>query len=312
MNTTFIINGGAGRVITAIPALEKYARLNPSDNFKVLVHGWESLFWSHPILQDKTFSINQKGLFEFCIKDNKVVCPEPYYIHGYYNQKLSLAEAFDEEINKTTDHSDLGVPNIYLSTLEKISIGNVIKQKKEELGKNKIVVIQPYGSGMSMVAGRPFDSSSRSIDVDDYLKIIKGLEYTNKDILIFYFGQPEFKHPGDLISVDVTSLNPDLRFYTALINICDYFIGCDSVGQHIARSMNKPGLVVMGSTDDINVSYPDHFTIYRNKNKKPVYNPIRLSGIDGEFSDRLNDGIMKLTDIDIENIVNIVNRNIYE
>jgi len=56
-NTTFIITGGAGRVIAAVPALEKFARLNPDDDFKVLVYGWESLFWSHPLLQDRTFSI---------------------------------------------------------------------------------------------------------------------------------------------------------------------------------------------------------------------------------------------------------------
>ena len=52
-NTTFVISGGAGRVVTAIPALEKYHRQNPDDDFKVLVHGWIDLFWSHPLLQLK-------------------------------------------------------------------------------------------------------------------------------------------------------------------------------------------------------------------------------------------------------------------
>ena len=37
-NTTFVISGGAGRVVTAIPALEKYHRLNPDDDFKVLIY----------------------------------------------------------------------------------------------------------------------------------------------------------------------------------------------------------------------------------------------------------------------------------
>lgn len=312
MNTTFIINGGAGRVIAAIPALEKFAKLNPTDDFKVLVYGWESLFWGHPVLQNRTFGIHQKGLFDQYIKDNRVVNPEPYFIHGYYNQKLSLAEAFDEEINKTTDHSDLGIPNVYISSLEQISIRNLINIKKEELNKSKVLVIQPYGSGMTMTAGRPFDNSFRSLDVDDYLKLVKKIVEKNKDILIFYFGSAEFKHPGDLISVDTTSANPDLRFYLSLINECDYFVGCDSVGQHMARALNKPGLVIMGSTDEVNVTYPDFFTIYRNKEKTPTYNPIRLSSVDGEFSDRLNDGIMNMSDQDLDNITNIINRNLYE
>jgi len=61
MNKTFYINGGAGRVISAIPALEKFHYLNPNNDFKVLVAGWESLYYSHPLLQNRTFSINQKG-----------------------------------------------------------------------------------------------------------------------------------------------------------------------------------------------------------------------------------------------------------
>jgi len=32
MNTTFLLNGGAGRIITAIPALEKNQKLNPADD----------------------------------------------------------------------------------------------------------------------------------------------------------------------------------------------------------------------------------------------------------------------------------------
>ena len=39
MNKTFIINGGAGRVISAIPALEKFHRKNPENDFKVLEIG---------------------------------------------------------------------------------------------------------------------------------------------------------------------------------------------------------------------------------------------------------------------------------
>jgi hypothetical protein len=82
MNTTFLLNGGAGRIITAIPALEKYQKLNPTDDFKILIMGWESLLWSHPTLQNKTFTPFQKGQFDL-IKNTKIVSPEPYHVHGY-------------------------------------------------------------------------------------------------------------------------------------------------------------------------------------------------------------------------------------
>lgn len=308
MNTTFIINGGAGRVISAIPALEKYARLNPQDDFKVLIHGWELLFWSHPLLQDRSFSIGQKGAFDLFIKNNRTVCPEPYYNHGYYNQKLSLAEAFDEEINQTNDHSDLLPAHLYVSNLERDTVRRLIKEKKEEMKKNKMIVIQPYGSGIGIMNGRPYDSSHRSLDADDYLKLIKKI---NKDVLIVYFGPREFRHPGDNISVDLQMMNPDLRMYLAFISECDYFVGCDSVGQHMARAMNKRGMVVMGSTSEVNVSYPEYFKIYRN-GMKPVYSPIRLTGTDCEFADRMNDGIMKFTDKQIEEMAKIINFEVYK
>ena len=97
MNKTFIINGGSGRVITAIPALEKYHRLNPDDDFKVIVHGWESLYWSHPILQQRTIGVHQKDIFEQYIKPRQVICPEPYYQYDYYNGLILIYE------NKTSE-----------------------------------------------------------------------------------------------------------------------------------------------------------------------------------------------------------------
>jgi ADP-heptose:LPS heptosyltransferase len=311
MDTTIILNGGAGRVIAAVPALEKFAKLNPNVNFKILVYGWENLYWSHPILQNRTYPINQKGIFEQHIKNNKVICPEPYYCHGYYNQKLSLAEAFDEEINKTHDHTDLNPPKLYVSSLEKNNIQKIIDEIKTKSNKSKILVIQPYGSGMTILNNRPFDNSHRSLDVDDYLNLVKKIESKNKDVAILFFGDKMFKHPGDLISIYFNEINVDLRFFLALINECDYFVGCDSVGQHMARSLNKKGLVIMGSTDEKNVSYPDYFDFYRN-GKKPEYSPIRLSGLDCEFADRMNDNIMSFTDDQIEELSNIINRNLYE
>jgi hypothetical protein len=309
MNTTFIISGGAGRVIAAVPALEKYARLNPKDDFKVLVYGWESLFWSHPILQNRTFSIHQKGTFENSIKNYRVICPEPYYVHDYYNQRISLAQAFDCEINKTSDHSDLGAPKLYISTLERNSALRILRETNK--GEAKTLVIQPYGSGMGIVNNRPFDPSHRSLDVDDYLKIVKRLREKNKDLMIVYFGDQNFRHPADDISADIKQYNPDLRAYLSLIAVSDYFVGCDSVGQHMARALDKSGMVIMGATDETNVTYPDHFTIYRKKDQTPTYSPIRLSGLDCEFADRMNDGIMKFDDGQIEEICDIINLQLY-
>jgi hypothetical protein len=310
MNKTFIINGGAGRVITAIPALEKFHKLNPDSDFRIIVHGWQDLYWSHPVLQSRTVGIHQKNIFHEYVKDCDLICPEPYYIHDYYNQKISLAEAFDRQINNTTDHSYLTKPNLYVSTYEKISINQVIRDFKQQYKKNKVVVFQPYGSTMTIHNGVPFDNSNRSLNVDDYLDITKFLN--DKDCLVFFFGNREMRHPGDNLTPDLTRFNPDLRMYMSLISECDYFIGCDSVGQHMARAFNKPGSIFMGSTFEKNVSYPEHFRIFRKKDQEPVYSPIRLGGVESDFTDRLNDNIMNFSKSDVQNYCQIMLKDIYD
>jgi hypothetical protein len=308
MNTSFILSGGAGRVIASIPALEKFHRLNPNDDFKVFVHGWESLFWSHPLLQQRTFSIGQKGVFDQFIRHSNLIAPEPYDRRSFYTQQKSLAEAIDEEINNTNDHSDLTKPNIFLQKQEMNSINFILQEKKKEKRKNKVIVFQPYGSGIRINNGRPIDTSIRSIDVDDYLKIGKEL---SKEALVVFFGEKDYVHPGDDFSfkpaVDLQQI--DLRFWASCIAASDYFVGCDSVGQHMAYSFNKPGTVIMGSTFEKNVSYPEHFKIYRN-GLTPTYSPIRIGGVDCEFADRANDNLMDFTSNQITELTKVIMEDI--
>jgi ADP-heptose:LPS heptosyltransferase len=304
MNTTFVIDGGAGRVITAVPALEKYAMNNPNDDFRVLTAAWENLLWAHPLLQNRTFNLNMKGAFDLFIKNNRLVHPEPYAINGYFNQKLHLIQAFDQEINNTNDHSDLDKINLYLTKDEIMIARGMLNDVRQQKQKEKVIVIQPYGSGMGMQNDRPIDKSFRSLDVDFALQLIYNL---SQKYAVVYFGDKQFYHPGDSYSVNFFDKGGDLRMYMALISQCDYFIGVDSVGQHIARAFNIPGTVIMGSTFESNVSYPNHFTIYRN-NQLPTYSPIRISGIDCGFADNLNDKTMDFTQDDIEKIIDGIDR----
>ena len=40
----------------------------------------------------------------------------------------------------------------------------------------------------------------------------------------------------------------NLRQWAGIIANADYFLGCDSVGQHLVHAMDKKGTVVIGST----------------------------------------------------------------
>jgi hypothetical protein len=74
--TIFYIDGGAGRVIAAIPALLKYARLNPNGDWAVLIPAWDNLYWGIPELQDRTFGVDTKGIFDsIVLNSGKIVTP---------------------------------------------------------------------------------------------------------------------------------------------------------------------------------------------------------------------------------------------
>ena len=83
----FSIDGGAGRAICAIPALEKYARLHPDEDWNIIIGGWDTLYFGNPLLQERTYSMDLKGIFKNLIKDSQIIHPEPYTLWQYYNQQ---------------------------------------------------------------------------------------------------------------------------------------------------------------------------------------------------------------------------------
>ena len=114
----------------------------------------------------------------------KIVTPEPYRVPGYFKQQLSLAQAFDVEINDATDHSDLGPPLLVLSKTEEKNAANVIADVKAQQQKQKTIVIQPFGRGARVDRNDIIDDASRSLEVKDYIKLVKKLSV--KYNLIFF------------------------------------------------------------------------------------------------------------------------------
>ena len=302
MKKVIMLDGGAGRVIAAIPSLCKYVRENPTEDIAILVPGWDTLLWGIPELHDITYNPEQKGIFEHVVLDaDELITPEPYRVPGYFKQELSLVEAFNKTINNTDDHKDLEVPKLVLSKQEEYNSARLIREVKQQQQKQKTIVVQPFGR----TAERPeentvIDGSSRSLDPQTYIKLVKKL--STKYNLIF-MGEQNFK-----LSEDTFTFKPDgdLRFWMGVIEAADYFIGVDSVGQHIARAVNIPGTVILGATFAINTTYPDWFNIFEKTDTKK-YSPIRISGLESHLADRWNDKLMDFSDDEINKLyANIV------
>lgn len=299
MKQIFYIDGGAGRIIAAIPALLKFARLNPNADWNVLIPAWDGLLWSIPELQDRVYSLDTKGLFDNIISKADVIhSPEPYRVPGYFNQKLSLAEAFDQEINKTTDHSDLGAPVMFFNKAEKQWAKNTIEEAKAAGKKSKTIIFQPFGSGAQATPNNKevLDTSSRSLSVPAFLSLSKKLSARYN---VVFFGEQQLQIPEDNVTMKVP--NADLRMWASLIEAADYFVGVDSVGQHMARAVGTRGTVIYGSTFPINTSYPDYFQILEKEGTKK-YSPIRIAGLDSVMADRLNESLMDFSEKEVKEI----------
>ena len=298
-----MIDGGAGRAIAAIPALLKYAKKN--DDFGILLPGWDTIYWGIPELQDRTFNPEQKGIFDQVVLGaEEIISPEPYRVPGYYKQEKSLAEAFDYLINNTDDHSDLGVPVMKTSKMEEVNAAGMILDVKNQQKKQTTVVIQPFGrSAQKHPTGAIVDESSRSLDPQSYLKLVKKLATKYNLILM---AEQNFHMPEDTYTMKP---NADLRMWIPFIDAADYFVGVDSVGQHMAMAMGKPGTVIVGSTFAVNTTYPNHFNIVEKKGIKK-YSPIRISALEGHLADRLNDTLMDFDDDEVNTIYTSIVKDI--
>ena len=136
MTTIISLDGGLGRIITAIPALLKYSKNHPDEEWYIMIPGWDFITWGFPELQERTFNPDARGSFDLFWKADQVISPEPYRVPAYYRNEISLREAFDICINDSTDHSDLLPMQLRLSSPEKRKAYEIVEEAKKK-HKNK-------------------------------------------------------------------------------------------------------------------------------------------------------------------------------
>lgn len=287
MKKAFFVNGGAGRVLCSIPALERYAETN--DDFIIVSESWSELFMLNPTIRDKVYPVGQKDLFEDKLKDKKIISTEPYRVNQYFNQKCNLIQAFDIEINELDEIPESRPINIELTKEEQIAGYNIVSEVKSTLTKEKVVVFQPFGSAVKIDGRFIVDSSGRSFELSNTFDIIKNL---NKHFSVIVMSDIDIPGIEDM-GVSFPRSVP-LNVWAGIINASDYFLGCDSVGQHLAHALNKPATVVIGSTYPENISYPDNkdFKIIDLGKDKRKYSPIRIGF--APATDRNNESLMMI------------------
>lgn len=291
MTTIIWIDGGIGRIITSIPALLKYHQNHLSEEWYIMIPGWDFVMWGFPELQERTFNPDSKGSFDLFWKADRVITAEPYRVPEYYRNEISLREAFDVVINDSTDHSDLPPMQLQLSSPERRKAFEIIEKAKKLHKKEKTIVLQPFGSTATPHPSGIFDDSLRSIPKPMLDYFITNL---SKDYNLIFMGAKEFHN----VKTYKPDPDPQMREWMAIIEAADYFIGCDSCGQHMRRAFNKPASVMIAGTHPINITYDNFHIIERDVPFQP--DSMRISGFQSHMASRLNESRIQFTLEEIE------------
>ena len=296
----FFINGGAGRMISSVPAFEKYLEESDDKDFIIVCEGGTDVFKGHPKLDDRAYDIWHKGLFKDYLKNREIVTTEPYRVWEYYNQQCSIAQAFDVQVNNK-GLREMPKPTLRLSKDELLQGRSIVNEVKKKLKKEKLVIFQPFGRGVEYIDETLIDRTARSFELKDVKAIVKKLQQNDYAVIMM----SEFKLDlTDAKLKDEVAMpeNVNMRIWAAIIKYADHFLGCDSLGQHLAYSMETESTIITGSTYPINVSYPDceYFEILDMGEIHREYDPIRI--LPDERVNRMNENIMSMTD-DITTLV---------
>ena len=305
-STAFFINGGAGRVICSIPAFELYEKEHPEDDFIIVCEGGMDFYKGHPTLHNRAYDHWHKGLFEDHIKHRNCVTPEPYRIWEYYNQKCDLAQAFDIELNGKGVRK-LDKPNIFINKQEMVTAATIVDEVKQKTGRDKVLVVQPFGRSTETHGDFIIDPTSRSFQLNNIVDVINTLKKEYGIILMSEIPVPLEEGENTKYPVAQPQI-PELRIWASIIDVADHFLGCDSLGQHMVKALEGTATIVTGSTYPVNISYPEDpkFDIIDVGEGKRVYAPIRLTM--EEEQDRHNDEVMELSEKQINQICDSVRK----
>jgi len=301
----FFINGGAGRMLCSVPAFEKYEQESGDKDFIIVCEGGTDVFKGHPTLDSRTYDVWHKNLFVEKLKDKDIYTIEPYRVWEYYNQKCSIAQAIDIEINKQGVR-ELPKPTLRLSKDELIAGRQLISEVKKKLKKEKVIVFQPFGRGIEYLDESFVDRTSRSIEYKDVKKIIQKLQEKGFAVIMMSEIKLDLTQEKNIKDEIAFPENVGIRQWAAVIKYADHFLGCDSLGQHLAYAMDKQSTVVFGSTYPINVSYPNAktFNILDMGEELREYSPIRITM--DERIDRKHESLMTMTPEIVDYVVDAV------
>jgi len=287
------IDGGIGRTICSVAALEFLAKQNPNRKLFILTSHADT-FLGNPYIHRVYRLNNNDYLWDDVIKKGEFIYPEPYYNRLYYTQKHHLIQSFNYLLNGCEDFS---LPQIYL-TKDEIKWGeNFIAARKKDSNK-PVAILQPYGAAATFQENEFKDDTQRSLPP---LQLDNLLQQLKNDCVFINACHISLNYPH------VWQEQFTTRQLFSLIRACDFLLTVDSFASHAGAAFNKKGVLLLGGTYKENVGY-SHYKVINRKGFPQGYMPNRF----GSFIEKQNIGAMDFSEDEILVIVNEVRSLISE
>ena len=252
--TAYVIDGGIGRVISAIPALRSAA---VERDILVIAGSWDLMYIGSGLNVIESTSSYLKE----ATKDYNIIHPEPYHLKAVRDGKWNLVQGFDYLINGTSEDM---LPHFKASAQTQAQVHNILSPNPSPEPK-RYVAVQPFGSGGA--------SDGRSMTMPQLETVITALlEEGYTPVLL----GTEFISGMENNPMVIQPQGMDYYVFGAMISVCEYFIGCDSAGMHIARACGIPGTIVLGATSGARY-YPEWFHELRNPDRPLYTQTLRLN-----------------------------------
>jgi hypothetical protein len=275
------IDGGIGRVICSIPALETLAKSRKV----IVVTSYPEVFYHNPNIY-KVYPLTHAYLWDDVIRHGEFAYPEPYHHQDYYNQTLHLMQVFN--LLLTGDGNIVTHPNLYLTEEENAWAKKFLDERRQERPR-PVVLLQCFGSSAVLSNNVAQDNSKRSLPLNVVDAICRNTDPTYINISHLTLDYP-----------NVWQHTFTLRQIFALAAHCAFIVGVDSFLLHVGNCFGKSGVAFFGGTYPQNLGYP-HYQLIQRKGFPKSYVPNRFSGFVDE-----NSGAMDFDNVEIGEILKLI------
>lgn len=222
-----IIDGGLGRCLCAIPALQQLAK---TKEVIVLSGGWLEAY------RGAGLTVYPLGLpsQDEMVEGYDVIKPEPYYDIDYREGSINMVTCFYKLLG--VEPEDRGAVPVPFKT-------DTTKAASFPVTGKPLCVIQCHGAG-----GESDPRSMTNAELDTYVN-----KYYQSHTVVIVGTKTQFNYPEGTVMV-----HPELGpyFFFRYVQEAAVFVGCDSSGLHIRAAAGKPSEVLLSTTAGVPL-YPD-------------------------------------------------------